>query len=574
MRKPSILIFTILIFVTAVSCKSEHTLFCDGKSDYSIVLSENATESEIFAAQEIQKSILEISGAKLPVVKTPEGQRGRRIILDSRHNDFKDESFTYCNKGGDIVIRGGGQRGTMYGAFSFLENELGVRWYTSKVTLNPARDCWSFTKLNHHEEPGMAIRNVFFYDAFDPDWSAHNKSNGRMGGEVKVHGGVEQFWGCHTFGKYVPFDKYHAEHSEYFNILDGQRVDGTRPYTVQLCLTNPEVLQLCIDGVKETMREHPEATIVDLSQNDSYGDFLECCECEECRKIAEQYGGQSGLMLWFVNQVADAVKEEFPDRYVGTFAYRFTRKPPVGIAPRENVVVRLCSIECCFLHGFAECSEEKTKEFHEDLMAWSQIAPHLYIWDYVVTFTQYSIPFPNFGALQSNIRSFRDNNVFGVMEQGAYQSYGGEKSGLRAYLLAKLLWNPDCDVDAVIDDFCLGFYGPDAGPLVRDYYALEQSLVSADSHCGIYPDVNNPILTPEFIASSEELFAKALEAVKDNTELYNRVELAYFPILVLKYARAREAGKEDGTYDRILKIVKRENITYLSEGGSSEVWLQ
>ena len=43
-----------------------------------------------------------------------------------------DESFIYQNIGSNISILGGKARGTMYGVMTFLERELGCRWYTLK----------------------------------------------------------------------------------------------------------------------------------------------------------------------------------------------------------------------------------------------------------------------------------------------------------------------------------------------------------------------------------------------------------------------------------------------------------
>ena len=99
----------------------------------------------------------------------------------------------------------------------------------------------------------------------------------------------------------------------------------------------------------KVIREHPGFRIYSLSQNDNQL----FCQCEKCQAIEAQYGGHAGIVVWFVNQVADAVRQEFPDKYVGTFAYQYTRRPPTGIVPRDNVVIRLCSIECCFAHPLA-----------------------------------------------------------------------------------------------------------------------------------------------------------------------------------------------------------------------------
>jgi hypothetical protein len=121
------------------------------------------------------------------------------------------------------------------------------------------------------------------------------------------------------------------------------------------------------------MHDSPEYLIYDVSQND----WRNPCQCEKCQAIVQKEGSESGLIIWFVNQVAEAVEKEFPDKFIGTLAYQYTRTPPKYIRPRNNVVVRLCSIECCFAHDFKTCPENKS--FLDDLQKWATLAPHLYI---------------------------------------------------------------------------------------------------------------------------------------------------------------------------------------------------
>jgi hypothetical protein len=99
---------------------------------------------------------------------------------------------------------------------------------------------------------------------------------------------------------------------------------------------------------------------------------------------------------------------------------------------------------------------------------WAAVTPHIYIWDYVVNFSFYTMPYPNFRVLQPNLVFFRDHHAIGVMEQAAYQSRGGEFAELRVYVIAKLLWNPEQNMKAVIDDFLQGYYGP------TGYYGCDQ----------------------------------------------------------------------------------------------------
>src|SRR5690606_9364691 len=134
--------------------------------------------------------------------------------------------------------------------------------------------------------------------------------------------------------------------------------------------------------------------IYSVSQND----WHKPCQCDNCQSIALYEESESGPVIWFVNQIADAVKDEFPDKFIGTLAYQYTRKPCKTLRPRENVVIRLCSIECCFAHDFLSCPQNQ--DFVEDAKGWAAIAPHLYVWDYVVNFSHYIMPNPNFPVLQ------------------------------------------------------------------------------------------------------------------------------------------------------------------------------
>lgn len=541
----------------SVGERKVYSLFENNSSSYAIVVGATASESEKYAASELQDCIKKGSGVLIPIKSTNEKHDGGRIILGFNEAShalglaaapaIADESFIFKNVGGDILIYGGSQRGTMYGVFSFLETELGVRWYTSKVTDIPQRSAYHFDALYHTEKPGVRVRNDFYFDAFKPGYAAHNRINGVMGGREQ-HGGVEGYWGVHTFDVLVPPGKYFDAHPEYFSLINGKR---TRENT-QLCLTNPDVLRITIENIKEEIRKEPAYLIYDVSQNDHIG----YCTCDQCQKISLAEGSESGLMIWFVNQVAAAIEQEFPDKYIGTLAYVYTRTPPKTIRPRKNVVVRLCSIECCFSHDLHSCAQNAS--FLKDLEAWGAIAPNMYIWDYVVSYADYLSPFPNFNVLQSNIKDFQRNHAIGIMEEGNFQSDGGEFAELRAYVFAKLFWNPDLNYQELLNDFFSGYYGH-AGTYVRQYYDLVQGLVTKDVHITPNLSVENTLFTTDFLTQSLSIFEKA-ERAATNEDQIHRVELASIGVLYMKCIRTPVLAREDGTYDKFSRIVEREKV--------------
>lgn len=550
--------------------RTNYTLFKNKKTEYKIVVGEAASESEHWAAEELQKTLFEISGAKFEIINDRNKPTDKEIIvgynqhskillgLNSDEPAIFDESFIYKNINSNIVLIGGKQRGTMYAVFSFLENEFGVRWYTPSVTEIPIRRNYVFDYIDYSDEPSLQVRNDFYYEAFNPTWAAHNKINGAMGFR-KQHGDVEGYWSVHTFYRFMQPSEFYNEHPEYYSLIDGKRVYDN----AQLCLTNPDVLDIITERFRQVMRENPSNLIYSVSQND----WRNPCQCEKCQAIVDEEGSQSGIMVWFVNQVADRIKEEFPNKYVGTLAYQYTRKPPLNVKPKENVVIRLCSIECCFSHDFNSCSENQ--EFLSDMEGWSQISPHLYIWDYVVNFSHYIMPYPNFKVLQPNIKSFIDNNSIGIMEQASYQSRGGEFAELRAYLISKLLWDVDCNVDEVINDFMFGYYGR-SGQYIKEYFDLLHNQVRDDTHIhlGLRPD--DKIFNEQFIKEADKIFDKA-ELTAENNKIKNRVEMARLPLMYLKCRRNPINSKYDGTYERFNKIVKREAITHFAEAGKAHI---
>ena len=554
-------VWAVVFMLVAVSAYPADWLFRNGKSNYQIVVSAEASTSEQTAARELQQYISQVGGVELPITSDLKTD-GRSIyvgfnervasLTGAQKPNKDDESFTYRTVGHDLLIWGGAQRGTMYGVFTFLERELGIHWLTPTCTVVPPQKRWKLPRLNHTERPFIGYRYSNYFVARDvPEWSAHTRENTKWYPATNEYGNIEAYYGAHTMEWLVPVKEFFATHPEYFCLRDGKRYDGYG----QLCLSNPDVLEICTTRMKQRMREEPNYRIYSLSQNDNF----RFCQCEQCAAIEQQYGGHSGLIVWFVNQVADAVKDEFPDKFIGTFAYQYTRQPPTGIKPRDNVVIRLCSIECCFAHPLdAGCPQNEA--FMRDLRGWADLAPHLFIWDYIIDYAQYMAPWPNFQVLGPNIRVFGDNKAIGVFEEAQYQSAGGEFDEMKAWTVNQLLWNPSQNVDSLVNIFIDGFYGK-AAPHVMDYYRLCQSLVKPDVHFGIYITENHEIYSDDFIQKAFAILHAAREAAESD-EIRERVDRVRMQPLYLQCMRHKEASKNDGTWQELLRLMKKYNALH------------
>jgi hypothetical protein len=289
--------------------------------------------------------------------------------------------------------------------------------------------------------------------------------------------------------------------------------------------------------------------------------------------LDEAEGSPAASLLKFVNAIAADIEPDHPKVRVDTLAYQYTRKPPKSIRPRRNVIVRLCSIECCFAHPLADCSADTNRRFRDDILAWQPVAPLLYVWDYTPNFANYQQPFPNLGALQPNVRFFTQHGVKGLFEQGNYSPGGnGELGPLRAYLLAELLWNPETDVARDTAEFLHAYFGPAAPKLLAYLDLLQRQVQNPEVHARIYDSPKAAYLNDEFLKAAERMFNEAEELAGDES-FRARVRTARLPIWYVQIATDRVKGEQRADLvRRFLEIARQAGISDISEGRSLEAW--
>ena len=544
-----------------------------GQAMLPILLEEGACPGQHTAAGELAHYLKRITGADFEL---KEGAHPGDAIALKVDGTLPEEGFRLKTGNGGITIAGGSLRGLFYGVYGFLEDVLGVGFYAHDVTRIPMVERLELEELDISDQPALEFRQLDNPMNDYADWRAHNRLNGPDHNHVSaVKDGLNHFGGMksyslfvHTFNRLVPVDQYFDKHPEYYSMVDGQRI---RERT-QLCLTNPEVLDIAIESVRQNLRAHPEATIISVSQNDWYNP----CQCPNCARVDEEEGSHAGTLIRFVNAVAEAIEDEFPQVVVDTLAYQYTRRPPKITKPRHNVCVRLCSIECCFGHPLETCdrvtgryaqnSKTSAASFQEDLIGWGKICDRIYIWDYVTNFRHYWLPFPNFHVLGPNMQFFVKNGVKGVYEEGNYQSISPDLFELRGWLMAKLLWNPDFDVKQGIYDFTEAVYGP-AAEAIRAYIELlEKRVTEGNIHFGIYEGPDVAYLDEATMARAQELMAAAqAKTLTLSQRIY--VEKAALSVEFAAVGQQILKGQVDAArIDAMMDKGRTLGITYISEG--------
>ena len=340
-------------------------------SEYTIVLAADASNEEQYAASVVQLWGSAVAGSPLKIRQLGAegaGATGQHVIavgyratvagrngssLEPKLHGLGLEGYLVSGRGGTWAVTGGkgAPRGAIYGAHAFAEQVLGVRFLAPNVTSSPnngsdpAMDTADFEKLFVPPFEMRDMNNAQSEGLGNEPWSVAVGDNGQEFGdtEKKAGGGIlyaSPPGAVHTSFVLVPPSVFlnatlpEQYHPEWFAGSPGG----------QLCWLAPGLKEHLAKRVPEILRSQPNASIISISQND---------DTSYCKKGADllvtlEEGSPAAPMLRAINFVADAIKLEFPSVAIDTLAYQYTRPAPNKTKPRDNVIVRLCSIECTY----------------------------------------------------------------------------------------------------------------------------------------------------------------------------------------------------------------------------------
>ena len=516
-------------------------LIKNGSSRYAIIRGADASQSEVTAANELQNYLEQISGVTLPIETDAVLPSEYEIIVGKTNRegadtftvdreDLGDEGFRLFVAGKKLVIAGGELRGTLYGVYTFLEEQLGCRWFTDTVTAIPETDTVKINaRLNDTQIPAFEARHL---NGDGPAvWQIKQKGNVHVNLPEYGGGYNNVLWNV-TLDELVP-DSLFDEHPEYFAYREKER-----EHTVKhVCLSHPEVMQTAITNARAFIEAAaPGQNILHVGQKDNQS----YCQCDRCKALYEQYGAVSSTMVLFTNALSDAFSNEFPEVSYTFYAYLECEEPPVNLACNANVIPMLCPFYACYVHPINECGhmnfEEKKWSLiyrfsdHElayvnYLEGWGKSAEKIYIYNYTVNFLNYLQFVANLHTFSPNFKYFSENKVAGIY----YNCGGGHHlaafNALRNYIKAKTMWNPDCDVERHMDEFMAAYYG-EAAPFIKEYLTHVTAKITASSHAFIGEwHYQTLLMTNKEVRALDNLWDKAEAAELTEAQRFN-VEVA------------------------------------------------
>lgn len=540
-------------------------------SEYVIIHGDNG--AFIDCAEHLARYLLSATGIDVPLkmdTETPVSEKEIRVgytdrdtpcVSDARAS-LGEDGYLILSDGASLFITGQTARGTCNGVYSFLEDYVGVRFFTR--TLRPALPADLVEvpgDLNVSYVPPFSYRRDNWPDTLD-NWVCANKLNGNTG--TFIGGGV---------GNIDYENKYGSVNFYSFTSTIGVWTETSGGINRQPCLSDEKNYRNALKNIREALSRDPGAKLVSVTPYDSDVN-VGGCHCDACRAVNDPEGSEMATLLLFCNRLAEDLRDDYPDVKIETIAYHYTAKPPKTIRPSDRVIVQYAPIKACYAHPLAACDSTAygSAESCEYLKAWAEIcAPgNLWIWDYNAGFGYTFAPFTNYDVLYENIRTYAALGVGGVFMECVAGTELGQFTELNHYLLGKLLWDPHMTKETYyrhMDEFLQAWYG-EAWSFVRTYID-KLTLQQSSGHYGIWDTVGSVWHLPEGAAGDaimgelRGLWEAALAAVPAESEYRAHVEKSYIHALYADLYQKTQARCSLTDLNELRRLMNTYEVTSL-----------
>lgn len=115
------------------------------------------------------------------------------------------------------------------------------------------------------------------------------------------------------------------------------------------------------------------------------------------------------------------------------------------------------------------------------------------------------------------------------MGEGSFNTPGAEFASLRAWVIARLLWDPEQDINELVREFCEAYYGPAASDIIEYIRFYHDKISRTDDVLAEKTTVDMAMFDAEFVKRADSLFDKAEASVR-GTRYEARVQTARMPV--------------------------------------------
>lgn len=445
----------------------------------------------------------------------------RKAFTEADFEGLGNDGFVIRSFGPHILIAGRTPRGTMYGVNWFLDRKLGIRWLAPDVTHLPLTPDITLPPQQERQIPRFDFREVLSVEAQDKAWRQRNLMNGESHGpsfqpSPPALDSWNRSWASKgtiaNFYELLPPATYNAAHPEWY-------AGG------QLAMMNEEMRAEMARVVIERLRLLPDYRSIWFAIHDmDWGWDMDA----DSKAFANRHGGYaSAPRLDMMIDVAQRVRAELPGARLAFNAYHWSFTPPEGMTVPDHILVYPMTIHVNYrdaLNGSANATLGK------DIADWNRIARNVLIWDHITNFAGFIQPTPNIFPIGKSIQWLASlEHVEGYMGEGSFNTPGAEFASLRAWVIARLLWDPELDIDELVREFCEAYYGPAAAAIIEYIRFYHDKIGRTDDVLAEKTTVDMAMFDAEFVKRADGLFDKAEASVR-GTRYEARVQTARIPV--------------------------------------------
>lgn len=509
-----------------------------------IVLPDNATSAEQYAASELSLYLNRISGASFAVVAESKASDRPRLLVGKTRAaqpvlaELKGEdvdTFAVRQVGTDIVLAGVSDRATIYAVYDLLERDLGCRWLAPGPAWEevPERPQVVLSPVNRIEKPGMKYRFLrMTYLPTGPremdclQWAVRQRIN--VGFEwpktaaeretLARLGGFRGYMWPHSLAHLTDIKALHAAHPEWFALINGDRPLGI-PKNANLCTSDPEVIEFIAKMLSDSFKTQPDLEFLPLGP----GDGTSFCQCERCRALDtgavwshtdnKQHPALADRWMTFVNEVADRIAVTDPGKKIYSLAYHQTFAPPLKAKPRPNVMMMVVNSRpegVCFVHPLDTPGCTNNALFRQRFEEWAAITPGgMLAYQYMPHSTFFKMPLPAPHKFVEDIHWLAQAGCIGYEGQSSYNTFG--IFNITLYAVVKAMWNPNLEPGYLVEDFCKAGFHNESKQVMAFYLTFKLAQQQAEhSSTGIWTSFQ-----PGVLEEAHRFLTKAWERTEE-----------------------------------------------------------
>lgn len=460
----------------ALAAPAPFVLARDGKAQIAIVPHGGiATNGVNFAATELTNFLNRITGAEFRISDKPVPGLKTLALGTPYQAKAVDEISIRVKDANTLEVTGDGPIGTVYAAYDLLET-FGCVFVAHDFAYAPRKSEISL--------PGDYAKTdaPFFYEQRST-WSEiayggnRNKWSQILRTRMQVTGrkpGIPEDLVCkrqhdtnHSIGtRWLLTSKFAKTRPDFYAWVRNKDARNG----MWVCVSNEEMYQQIFKEIDEFLSKHPDHRELSVA----IGDCANFCECDKCTELVRKYPDPDGAEAWnvqcvlFANRIADHFAKKYPKIRFNFLPYGERQPANPAIKLSENVGA--CVAELWRNHGLPADCNERSEQCLGRICRMASPRCGTYVWDYLANFNDFLIPFPNHTIFARTAKYYKDLNIRGVSPQMQFV-YFGDLAEFNFWLFGKLTWNPDADLEELVDTYMNAAYGAGAR-FVREYFDL------------------------------------------------------------------------------------------------------